>query len=166
MTQCYVAPSRTQVLAEPHCIFPALETRKMVTRLRLLCNNSTPSYTPGMRRRRSPCILGWSRSAQRSTQVAVGLDPGSPHPSHPHSHTTEDEYLLGRFHVRTWLCSFIGSPKKEISWQNPDLSQHKYSPLPCLLETGLVSQHSPCSRHTVPCTDVSMVSSIQGATLI
>lgn len=135
---CYPLPHPP--MAAPHCIFPALETHKMVTRLCLLCNIPTPSYAPDMRRR-CPCTLGRSRSAQGSTQAAVG--PVSPHSSHPHSHTTEDEHLLVCFCGRMWLCSFIGSPKKDISWQNPDLSQHKYSPLPCLLESGLVFTAQP-----------------------
>lgn len=39
---------------------------------------------------RTPLHLRTGRNAQPSTQATVGLDPGPPHPSYPHSHPTED----------------------------------------------------------------------------
>lgn len=56
---------------------------------------------------------------------------------------------------------FYRQPQEGHTLEEPDLSQHKYSPRPCLLKTGRVSQHSPCSGDTVPCTGVSVVSSSQ-----
>lgn len=156
-TPCYVAPSHTQVSDAPHCIFPALETQKMVTRSCLLCSIPAQSC-PARGGEEAPVHLDRGRNAQRSMQAAVGLDPGSPRPSHPNSYPTEDEYLLICFGVRFWPGSFICNPKKEVSWQYPDQYQHQYSLLPLLLETGLETQALPISRGTVPCKGVSMVS--------